>query len=478
MRGLPHPFRAKNGELEKGHITGARNDLPGIAAHTAAGGPKRAREFVKSTGLDLRTRIPLTRSARSCAAPPLEKRCCKKLLDLDLGAGLFELLLDRSGFVLVNAFLDGLRRAIHQVLGFFQAQAGDFADRFNDVDLVAANVREHDGEFRLLFRRCRAACCRPAARCHNRSRSRGDAEGFFHLLYQVGRFEQRQPLDFFQDRFDFRHDSFFSSQFLKLNLLGRFGSRFSSWCCTGLAGPKLVGFNGFADGHRKVTRQSVQGHGDTLRRSVQQEHDLANQLLLRREVRELLNLPDRNDAALDHAGLELKRRDVFGNLGERLSQRDRIGRGIGDRIRSAQVLEQVLGGGTRAGTLRERVLHNLVLAARSLHGAAEFGVIFDRDALKGRENDRRYSGKLGLELVEVLLFFAAILHNFAPLAWPLNYAAAAIASTSARSIVMPGPMVEVMVIFLTYLPLAAAGLAFTTASITARAFSASFAPSN
>src|SRR6266567_3372906 len=59
----------------------------------------------------------------------------------------------------------------------------------------------------------------------------------------------------------------------------------------------------------------------------------------------------------------------------------------------------------------------------------------------------------------------------------LNYAAA-IASASARSMVMPGPMVEVSVIFLTYLPLAAAGLAFTTASITAWAFSASFALSN
>src|SRR6266852_6493274 len=63
MLDLPHPFWAKNGELEKTHITAARDDLPGIAAHTAAGGPKRAREFVTSTGLDLRTRIPLTRSA-------------------------------------------------------------------------------------------------------------------------------------------------------------------------------------------------------------------------------------------------------------------------------------------------------------------------------------------------------------------------------------------------------------------------------
>jgi hypothetical protein len=71
MRDLPHPFRAKNGETEKGHITVMRSDLPGIDAHTAAGDPKRARDVVKSNGLELRKRIPLARFAR-CAAPPPE----------------------------------------------------------------------------------------------------------------------------------------------------------------------------------------------------------------------------------------------------------------------------------------------------------------------------------------------------------------------------------------------------------------------
>src|SRR5258708_19356766 len=167
MRDLPHPFWAKNRETEKGHITAARDDLPRIAAHTAAGGPKRARGFVTNTGLDLRTRIPLTRFAASCAAPPHEKPCNKnkfgaapakagarQLLDLDLGASLFELLLDGGRFVLVDAFLDGLRRAIHKVLGLFQAQAGDFADRFNDVDFVAATFVHHARKSLLLFPPC------------------------------------------------------------------------------------------------------------------------------------------------------------------------------------------------------------------------------------------------------------------------------------------------------------------------------------
>src|SRR5712664_4397768 len=100
MLDLPHPFWAKNGELEKTHITAARNDLPGIAAHTAAGGPKRAHEFVKSTGLDLRTRIPLARSALFLRRAATQKTVLQsnagpgpagasKILDFHLGAGLF-----------------------------------------------------------------------------------------------------------------------------------------------------------------------------------------------------------------------------------------------------------------------------------------------------------------------------------------------------------------------------------------------------
>src|SRR5712664_2480222 len=60
-----HPFWAKDSGTEKGHITVMRNDLPGIDAHTAARGPKRARDVVKSTGFELRKRIPLARFARS-----------------------------------------------------------------------------------------------------------------------------------------------------------------------------------------------------------------------------------------------------------------------------------------------------------------------------------------------------------------------------------------------------------------------------
>src|SRR5580658_6357125 len=101
---------------------------------------------------------------------------------------------------------------------------------------------------------------------------------------------------------------------IKLNLLGRFRAwwRYRSRLgTTSPAGPKLVGLDRFVDGDREVARQAVQSHSDTLRRSVQQEHDLAEQLFLRREIRKLLNLGDGDDAAFDDSGLELKGRYVF-----------------------------------------------------------------------------------------------------------------------------------------------------------------------
>src|SRR5882762_6479799 len=119
MRDLPHPFWAKYGETEKGHITAVRNDLPGIAAHTGAGGPKRARGSVTSTGFDLRTRIPLARSARFLGRAPTGKTVLRqfkrepsqagaaKLLDLDLFFFYFAPPPEIYTLSLHDAFLDG-----------------------------------------------------------------------------------------------------------------------------------------------------------------------------------------------------------------------------------------------------------------------------------------------------------------------------------------------------------------------------------
>src|SRR5216117_2688545 len=199
---------------------------------------------------------------------------------------------------------------------------------------------------------------------------------------------------------------------INLNLLGRFGSR----CCAAPLGPKLVGLDGFINGHCQVAGQRVERDGDALRRSIQQEHDFADELFLRREVRELLDVRDGHHAPFHHAGLELKRRNIFGNLGDGFRQRHRIGVRVGDGIRARQVLEQVLGGRAGPSALGQGILYNFVFAARGLHGPAELGVLVHLDALKGGENHGRDPRELRLQLVEVFLFFAAFLHEFTPLA--------------------------------------------------------------
>src|SRR6478672_8780524 len=85
-----------------------------------------------------------------------------ELLDLDFGADVLELLLDRGGLVLRDAFLDRLGRALDEVLRFLQSEAGDFADDLDDVDLVAAHFGQRRGELGLLFRRRRRASRRAA----------------------------------------------------------------------------------------------------------------------------------------------------------------------------------------------------------------------------------------------------------------------------------------------------------------------------
>src|SRR5579863_8155858 len=173
---------------------------------------------------------------------------------------------------------------------------------------------------------------------------------------------------------------------------------------------KLFGLDRFADGNREVARQRVQRHGDALRRSVQEEHDLADQLFLGRHGGKLLDLGDRDHAAFNDAGLELERRNVFGNLGESLGQRHGIGVGVGDGVGALEVFQDAFGGRAGAGALRKRVLDDLILAAGFLDFAAELGVVFNGDALEGGENDGGNLRELRFQIVEVFLFFAFLLH--------------------------------------------------------------------
>src|ERR1700719_1926211 len=101
-----------------------------------------------STSLGGRSRVSL--SLANLTRPGLRSSKLA-LLQFHLGASLFELGLDLLGFVLVDAFLDRLRRALDEVLGFLEAEAGDGADFLDEFDLLLAGGGEDDRELGLFF---------------------------------------------------------------------------------------------------------------------------------------------------------------------------------------------------------------------------------------------------------------------------------------------------------------------------------------
>src|SRR5581483_2005607 len=79
-------------------------------------------------------------------AHPLQ-RAGLGLLERNLGAAVFELLLEFFGFLLADVFLDRLGRAFDQVLGFLQTQARDLTYHLDNVDLLGSiETIEHDRE--------------------------------------------------------------------------------------------------------------------------------------------------------------------------------------------------------------------------------------------------------------------------------------------------------------------------------------------
>ena len=96
---------------------------------------------------------PATRG-RVTSSGPLSLRPRRReagLLDLDLAALLLEGGLDLLGLVAGDAFLDGLRGRVDEVLGLLEAEAGELADDLDDRDLVRADLGQGRGELGLLL---------------------------------------------------------------------------------------------------------------------------------------------------------------------------------------------------------------------------------------------------------------------------------------------------------------------------------------
>src|SRR5690348_4151803 len=160
----------------------------------------------------------------------------------------------------------------------------------------------------------------------------------------------------------------------------------------------------------QIPIDSRESHGTATRGRLQQEHELADQLFFRRQKSQLLNFSDREDSPFDHAGLELKCQDVFGNLCENLGERHRIG-AIGNRIGSGEPFEQAFDRRSCSRLFSERVLHNLIFPTRALHRAAELRILRHGDALKRGENHRGDLRQVAFQLFDFFFFLAALFHS-------------------------------------------------------------------
>src|ERR1700737_124844 len=140
----------------------------------------------RASGTPVPRPFSFCRDPGSRAARPGFRSSKLRLLELNLGASLLELSLDLLGFVLVHAFLDRLGRALDEVLGFLEAEAGDGADFLDDFDLLLAGGGEHDRELGLFFSRSRGS----SGRTGNRNGgSGGHAPLFFKELCELGSLE-------------------------------------------------------------------------------------------------------------------------------------------------------------------------------------------------------------------------------------------------------------------------------------------------
>src|SRR5260221_7316854 len=108
------------------------------------------------------------------------------LLDLDSGTRILKLLLELRRFVLVDAFLDRLRRALDEVLGLFETEARDRTDFLDHVDLLVAEGRENDVELGLLGSRCGSCRTATAGGCDGNRGSGRDTPLLFEHLRELG----------------------------------------------------------------------------------------------------------------------------------------------------------------------------------------------------------------------------------------------------------------------------------------------------
>src|SRR5690242_14881487 len=137
---------------------------------------------------------------------PIEM-ACEVLLDLDGGAGALEGLGSLLGGLLGDLLENGLRGAVHEVLGLLQTQGGQLTHDLDDLDLLLAGTREGDVELVLLLSGLDGGG--GAGRTGNGDRGGGgDVELVLERLHELGELDEGHVLELREQVFlaELRHD--------------------------------------------------------------------------------------------------------------------------------------------------------------------------------------------------------------------------------------------------------------------------------
>src|SRR6266536_522441 len=120
-----------------------------------------------------------------------------RLLDGDGGAGALKGRPRLVRALLVDLLQDRLGRAVDQVLGLLQAQAGQAAHLLDDLNLLVARSLKDDVELVLFLGLLGLAACGPACGRggHRHGGGRLHVERLLELLHEVGELEQSHLLE-------------------------------------------------------------------------------------------------------------------------------------------------------------------------------------------------------------------------------------------------------------------------------------------
>src|SRR6266496_2215416 len=284
-------------------------------------------------------------------SPP--RRTSTPLLDLDLGAGRLELLLELVGLRLGDATLDLLGGGLDEVLRLLEAEARDDADLLDDVDLVRAGVGEDDGELRLLLH-WRGGGGGPATGDHHRRGGR-DAPLLLELLDQVRRLHDGERGELVDDRVQVCH------------VLSRF------LFVPGAPAPGVFTYRGLL--LPELILAGVQDLGELLARG--REHprdpdrrlrddigDRRAQLLDARHLGQRLHPLRVDDLSFDHRRADRELLAVLGEVHQDLRGGHHVAVRHDERGRADELVGELLDRRALGGTLSQGVLDDLVVDLR------------------------------------------------------------------------------------------------------------------